>query len=57
MGANNLVRSFVAWQNFVVTRMAKIVPVKLKEPVISSGEEDEPVEEDNFQQTWQGSTF
>lgn len=37
--------------------MAKIVPVKLKEPVISSGEEDELADEDNFQQSWQGNSF
>ena len=37
--------------------MAKIVPVKLKEPVISSGEEDDPADEDNFQQSWQGNSF
>ncbi|XP_068677998.1 INO80 complex subunit B-like [Montipora foliosa] len=42
-------------ETVATTQMAKIVPVKLKEPVISSGEEDEPVEEDNFQQTWQGN--
>ena len=37
-----------------VFRMAKIVPVKLPEPVITSGEEEE-AEEDSYQPSWQGS--
>lgn len=36
-----------------VFRMAKIVPVKLPEPVITSGEEEE-AEEDSYQPSWQG---
>ena len=35
--------------------MAKIVPVKLPEPVITSGEEEE-AEEDSYQPSWQGIT-
>jgi len=33
--------------------MAKIVPVKLREPVITSGEEEDG-EEDSYQPSWQG---
>ena len=36
-----------------VFRMAKIVPVKLREPVITSGEEEDG-EEDSYQPSWQG---
>ncbi|KAK2549780.1 INO80 complex subunit B [Acropora cervicornis] len=43
-------------ETMATTQMAKIVPVKLKEPVISSGEEDELADEDNFQQSWQEGT-
>lgn len=45
--------------NSLFPRMAKIVPVKLPEPVISSGEEEEEEEEiceDNFPPAWQGYT-
>ena len=37
----------------VCFRMAKIVPVKLPEPVITSGEEEE-AEEESYQPSWQG---
>ena len=37
----------------LVFRMAKIVHVKIPEPVITSGEEEEP-EEENYQASWQG---
>lgn len=37
----------------LVFRMAKIVHVKIPEPVITSGEEEEP-EEENYQPSWQG---
>ena len=36
--------------------MAKIVPVKLPEPIISSGEEEE-AEEDSYQLSWQGKSW
>ena len=37
----------------LVFRMAKIVHVKIPEPVITSGEEEDP-EEENYQPFWQG---
>lgn len=45
-------------ETMATTQMAKIVPVKLPEPVISSGEEEEEEEEiceDNFPPAWQES--
>jgi len=41
-------------ETMATTQMAKIVPVKLPEPVITSGEEEE-AEEDSYQPSWQGS--
>ncbi|XP_020622333.1 INO80 complex subunit B-like [Orbicella faveolata] len=41
-------------ETLATTQMAKIVPVKLPEPVITSGEEEE-AEEDSYQPSWQGS--
>ena len=50
--------------NSIASRMAKIVSVKLPEPIISSGEEEEyegqeeeeeeEPDEDNFPPAWQG---
>ncbi|CAH3192165.1 unnamed protein product [Porites evermanni] len=41
-------------ETVATTQMAKIVHVKIPEPVITSGEEEEP-EEENYQPSWQGS--
>ncbi|KAJ7376131.1 INO80 complex subunit B [Desmophyllum pertusum] len=46
-------------ETMATTQMAKLVPVKLPEPIITSGEEEEEeveeVEEENYQPSWQGS--